>query len=141
MLQSKLGKASETPDDVLHQPAQPATVTVRELHILVFALLLSASQLQHIPPHLLLLPGGKLLVLYGGMSRGSNTDGVGREVAVLNAETMHWERPGTARTPNTSHSHTGKLAAKALLSATSATDSYRAALPRMNAWMCAGPGC
>uniref|UniRef100_A0A7S3QQQ5 Fibronectin type-III domain-containing protein n=2 Tax=Dunaliella tertiolecta TaxID=3047 RepID=A0A7S3QQQ5_DUNTE len=60
---------------------------------------------------LCVLAGGKLLVIYGGMSRISNQtqDGLGREVAVLNVETMQWERPSTARTPMTSHSHTGTV--------------------------------
>jgi hypothetical protein len=40
--------------------------------------------------------GGKLLVLYGGMSRAPNSthDAVAREVAVLNMETMTWDKPG-----------------------------------------------
>ncbi len=43
-----------------------------------------------------LAAGGKLLVLYGGLSR-TNTpahDAVGKEVAVLNMETMQWDKPG-----------------------------------------------
>jgi hypothetical protein len=40
--------------------------------------------------------GGKLLVLYGGISRSPNPshETVGREVAVLNMETMLWDKPG-----------------------------------------------
>lgn len=55
------------------------------------------------------LAGGKLLVLYGGVSRNGTTtghDAVGREVGVLNLETMLWDKPGSARTLMPTHSHT-----------------------------------
>mmetsp|Transcript_17491 Transcript_17491/g.44035 ORF Transcript_17491/g.44035 Transcript_17491/m.44035 type:complete len:628 (-) Transcript_17491:2367-4250(-) len=57
------------------------------------------------------LAGGKLLVLHGGLSRTASPahDGVGREVAVLNLETMQWDRPGTARTLAPVHSHTATV--------------------------------
>jgi hypothetical protein len=46
--------------------------------------------------------GGKLIVLYGGLSRAAQQGGVshditGREVAVLNLETMSWDRPSEWR--------------------------------------------
>ncbi|KAL6758234.1 hypothetical protein V8C86DRAFT_2601400 [Haematococcus lacustris] len=57
------------------------------------------------------LASGKLLVLYGGTSRSSTPahDAVGREVVVLNLETMMWDKPGTARTMTPTHSHTGTV--------------------------------
>lgn len=54
------------------------------------------------------LGSGKLLMLYGGLSRSNlpTHEVTGREVAILNLDTMLWERPSSARTLLPSHGHT-----------------------------------
>jgi len=54
------------------------------------------------------LGSGKLLVMYGGMSKSTapQHEAVGKEVAVLNIDTMQWEKPNTARTLSPSYGHT-----------------------------------
>ena len=55
--------------------------------------------------------GGKLLVMHGGICRTNSPahDGVGREVAVLNVDTMMWDKPGTARAAQAVHCHTATV--------------------------------
>jgi hypothetical protein len=52
--------------------------------------------------------GGKLLVLYGGLSKSTSVvhEAAAREVAILNMETMMWDRPSSARTLAPSLGHT-----------------------------------
>ncbi|KAG2490886.1 hypothetical protein HYH03_010803 [Edaphochlamys debaryana] len=60
---------------------------------------------------------GKHLVLYGGASKvgGAVSEGVGREVAVLNVESGVWERPSSARTLAACHSHSAVVVGRTKL--------------------------
>lgn len=54
------------------------------------------------------LSGGKLLVMYGGHSRSAmsaHDKDLGKEVVVLNIDSMLWEKPSSARTVMPHHSH------------------------------------
>lgn len=50
--------------------------------------------------------GGKLLVLFGGVSKSPATDTIGCEVAVLNADTNVWDKPTSARLLTNLQGHT-----------------------------------
>lgn len=61
--------------------------------------------LSYIPP-LCPTAGGKLLVLFGGVSKSPATDTIGCEVAVLNADTNVWDKPTSARLLTNLQGHT-----------------------------------
>ncbi len=83
--------------------------------------------------------GGKLLVLHGGISHATNPthDAVGREVAVLNIDSMTWDKPGN---------HAANQRHAQFTSEPSATDATMYAgvavsSPKHSAWGSRGSTC
>lgn len=56
------------------------------------------------------LAGGKAVVLYGGMSRGH--EDIGREVSILNTDTMQWDKPSSASVSQRLTNHTATVVSR-----------------------------